>query len=305
MNTSPIAITVYNRKDHFLKTIESLAANPLADQTDLYVAIDAPYRNEDISINKSIVSVSKLIRGFKSVEVIVRDENVGALRNANLLRSEVLSKHDSYIRTEDDNVFSPYFLRYVNDGLNKYKFNEKIFAICGYLEPVNRAFECSTDTFLRPGFTSNGFGTWKDRLTSCDLTAANFLNSYLDPRDFLRFSNLFGYHVVSGLIYSKMKNLVFQDYGICHGMFQRDQKCVFPVKTLVRNIGQDGSGIHSGINLMLQNQEIWDLSEKIVHATNNDVDKKMNKLICKYHYRNNAYLLYRYFQYLYVKLSFS
>lgn len=46
---APVLISVYNRINHFHNCIESLSKNKFADKTILFVAIDAPYRDEVIA----------------------------------------------------------------------------------------------------------------------------------------------------------------------------------------------------------------------------------------------------------------
>ena len=72
---------------------------------------------------------------FKLLKIYRREFNCGVSNpnsNGKLLANEVSKDHDSYIFTEDDNVFSPNFLLFVNQGLEKYKNDAKCLAVCGY-----------------------------------------------------------------------------------------------------------------------------------------------------------------------------
>jgi len=293
---APILITVYDRLWHFSKTIESLAANPLASKTILYVAIDAPSRECDIEKNKMVVEYAKKIAGFKYVEIIIRESNIGAYENSILASNYVLGMHGKMIFTEDDNIFSSHFLEYMNSGLVKYEKNEKIFSICAYLEPINN--DMRFDTFIRPGFTSYGYGIWKSRFDRIDFTADDFFETYRNPLKYFDFANKFGYHIPAGLIYSKIKNKIFGDYSICHQMFKDECISIFPKKTLVRNIGQDGSGLNSGVDSILQNQEIWYPTHSIEHQFDAFESDLTNEELKKYHKKPFYYNLIRYFQYM-------
>jgi hypothetical protein len=302
MNNAPIAITVYDRLHHFDHTIRSLLLNDLASSTDLYVAIDAPYRDSDIDVNLEIINYSKNISGFKSVNLFIRDKNYGALRNAEELIAKIFETHDSIIITEDDNEFSPFFLNYMNDGLLKYRDTPEIFAVCSYLEPL-KIDEClSVNTFTRTGFTSYGYATWKNRFSNVDLKAQDFLSKYRDVRKFSDFGKKFGIHISAGLLYAAVNKKIFGDYSICHYMQQNNQRCIFPIKSLVRNIGQDGSGLHSGLNQALLLQAIWDLNEPIIHTLDDKVDALMAKYLLTYHERSIFYKYAKYFQYLYYSI---
>lgn len=39
---APVVVFAYNRKEHLKRTLEALAANEGADETSLYIYIDAP-----------------------------------------------------------------------------------------------------------------------------------------------------------------------------------------------------------------------------------------------------------------------
>ena len=57
---APVLVTSYARLVHFKRCIESLSRNSLADRTSLYVAIDAPFREQDVSANKKIIDLCNL-----------------------------------------------------------------------------------------------------------------------------------------------------------------------------------------------------------------------------------------------------
>ena len=57
MRLAPIALFVYNRPEHTLKTLEALAQNDLASQSELFVFCDGPKHNADAKTNKAIKKV--------------------------------------------------------------------------------------------------------------------------------------------------------------------------------------------------------------------------------------------------------
>lgn len=299
MNKAPVVITVYDRLQHFSKTVESLAANELANETSLYVAIDAPYQDSDIAKNKEVIEYAKKIKGFKNLEIVIRESNFGAFKNGWMISKNVLDVYGKVIFTEDDNIFSRKFIRYINDGLTKYEDSCKVFSICSYLEPLECVEKIKKDTFVRPGFTSYGFGIWKNRFDKVDFDAKNFFESYRNPYKYFNFSKEFGYHIPAGLIHAKVHGKIFGDYAKCHHMFQEGYVCVFPKKSLVRNIGQDGSGLHSGTNESLQKQEIWEPLSPVLHEYLEDESHQINMKLQKYHDRSLFHKTGRYLQYIY------
>ena len=71
--------------------------------------------------------------------------------------------YDRWIFSEDDNVFSPNFLVYINKGLEKFKNDKSVFAFNGYRHFYNVKFK--ENTFFRQNidFSAWGYGIWKDR----------------------------------------------------------------------------------------------------------------------------------------------
>lgn len=253
---APILITAYNRPSHFRACVESLQNNFESQHSHLIVAIDAPFREEDVAANKELVSFAKNIKGFKDVDLIIRDDNTGAYRNALLAREEVFSKYSNMIRAEDDNVFSPYFLSYINSGLVRFNDDPQVFAVCGYSEPLDLEKKIGTQVYLRRGFSSFGFGTWREKFTRVDPEAQTFYRDFLLPCSMTDFRSAVGDNIFVGLLVAKRLGRIYMDMSIIYHIFKNNMYSVHPVKSLVRNIGQDGSGLHSGVNAAIQQQAI-------------------------------------------------
>jgi len=254
MNYSPIFITVYNREYHFKRCIESLKKNKGAENAPLYIAIDFPSKEVDVLPHKKIVEYAKNISRFKAVELFIRDKNIGAFENARKGWLEVLSIHDALIRAEDDNVFSPSFIQFVTAGLNLHKDNPRIFAICGYSEPIG--LPGPNGSYFRKGFSSYGFATWKDRYEHADTLARDFYSEFSNPLKVREFFNAVGQNIFVGLVVAKRNKRIYPDMAYVYHVFKEGLYSVHPKVSLVRNIGQDGSGIQSGVNVALQEQEI-------------------------------------------------
>lgn len=294
---APILVTVYDRDKHFRKTIESLLDCYGSDKSDLFIALDGAASDYAHERQKLIKKYVCSIKGFNSIEFIVRDKNYGATKNSRLARDEVFSIYNKMIRTEDDNIFSPHFISYMNKGLDIYESDENIFSVCGYLEPIN--LDIDSDIFLRQGFTSNGFGVWKKKYEEMELSQLTIKDEDLSFFNFQKMIRSMGYHVVSGLIYSERIQYPLMDYYICYYLYKNSMKCIFPKETLVRNIGQDGSGMHSGINIKLQNQSIH-LGE-IIFNDNVLVNSSVDETILNYHKRSFLNTVYQYYKFINIK----
>ena len=296
---APVLISVYDRFFHFKKSIESLKKNPEAINSDLFVAIDFPLnRNkESIAKWKDIITYSESISGFKSVNLIVRDKNFGAHENVMTAIDLVLSKYDCLIFSEDDNVFSSQFLNFMNQSLRKYWDDKVVSAVCGYLEPIKFLENPSLDTFTRCGFTSNGFGIWKHKNLLKIAKNSYLFNTKFGFLKFLEYVRSVGSHVSGGIIYCYLNEKFYLDFFVCDYLYMNDLRCVFPSKSLVRNIGQDGSGINSGVNCELMDQEIWEPKRIDLHCED-EFNDLVSSYVKKYHYRGLIHCAWQYMNYL-------
>lgn len=252
---APILITVYNRSKHFEKCINSLLNNYGSSETDVYIALDYPYRQEDVEENEKVLAFCKKVEGFKSFTVIRREENIGAYKNLTLARDFLFEQNERLIVSEDDNIFSPYFLRYINEGLQKYQDDSGVFAICGYCPPI--ALDPNIDVFFTPDCMPYGFGMWRSKFKDVDLNSKTFFSFFGNPYVWFKYNNTMGDQHFISLLAAKLRGNIFTDVTIGLHKYQRKLVSLAPAQSLVRNIGQDGSGLNSNVNPELQNQTLW------------------------------------------------
>ena len=248
---APVLIHTYTRLEHLKKTIGALLDNDLACSTDLFIASDAPKENKD---ERDVLLVRKYIQsiqGFKSVNIILRDRNFGLYLNAATLAEEIYKKTDRLIAVEEDLIVGKGFLRYINDGLNLYKADKSVFAICGYLDK-SVSLNSSSGAVLLPGFNAWGYGIWRERFYEVpnfvDL-ATEFLQN---PAMFIRMNLnrpdlLLGVRAVSN-------GLTAADLAYLLHMIKTKKRCLFPSYSLVRNIGNDGTGENCVADVAYQSQ---------------------------------------------------
>ena len=135
-NYSPIILFVYKRLETLSKTVESLQANKLASESDLYIFSDAEkYQSDKVKVQE-VRNYIKKITGFRKVIIFESKVNKGLANSIIEGVTKVLIKHDSVIVIEDDLVSSPNFLRFMNDTLSFYKTEQKIFSITGFSIPI-------------------------------------------------------------------------------------------------------------------------------------------------------------------------
>lgn len=158
MSLAPITVFVYNRPWHIRETIEALKKNKLARESELFIFSDGPKEEKDRKKVKEVRKYIKTINGFKRITIIERKENLGLAESIITGVTEVVNKYSKTIVLEDDLLTSPYFLKFINEGLNFYEKEKKVISIHGYIYPVK--FDLPETFFIR-GADCWGWATWK------------------------------------------------------------------------------------------------------------------------------------------------
>lgn len=250
---APVVIHTYTRLEHLKKTIEALLLNDLAPSTDLFIASDAPRDPKDEGDVLVLRKYIKSIKGFKSINIILRDKNFGLHLNASNAFDEVYKKTDRLITIEDDTIVGKGFLRYINEGLTLYRGDESVFAICGYLYKSIH-INSSSDAVLLPGFSAWGYGIWRDRFYGLP-NYAEISNEFLrSPKLFIKLM-LNRPDLIFGVWSIANGRLVAADLVYLLVMIKQNKKCLFPKKSLVRNIGNDGTGENCVVDYSYDSQD--------------------------------------------------
>lgn len=93
--------------------------------------LDKWYSKEDETEKvTSVQEYVKTISGFKSLTYTFSKENKGLGPSIIAGVTEVIRKYGRAIVLEDDLIVQPNFLAFMNQGLEKYQSEEKIFSIC-------------------------------------------------------------------------------------------------------------------------------------------------------------------------------
>ena len=270
MTYYPVIIPTLNRYEHFKNCVESLSNNLYANETELVVGLDYPPSEKYIDGWKKIKDYIPSIKGFKTVTIFEREHNYGPSENSLSLREYAFSKYDAYIFTEDDNIFSPCFLDYMNQCLNKYREDKSIMFVCSY---INKNEFSSNQNFnsvlrLKGVFNAWGYGTWKNKYKYYESTIKpNYRKTVCNNKSvilkMLKRPELFNN------FYEWLKNPRLDricDITIAVTNYLYNLWSVYPTEYLSKNNGFDGSGVNCGIS---NNNEI----------INRDIIKKSNYVI--------------------------
>lgn len=246
---APVIIPTLNRFEHFKQCLESLANCTWAEYTEVYVGLDYPAKESHWDGYQKIDLYLKECGNlnFKKIHVIKRSHNYGIGINGNFtnLSKEALHCCDRIICTEDDNVFSPNFLVYMNKGLELFKDDKSIIAINGYRHYYN--ITIGENTFFRQNvdFSAWGFGVWADRFDKYQSIDNGYFKSKLSICSFLKVLKNGNNRAIQFLNFCDKKWIpqitdnVLSVYAVIN-----DYNVIMPSISLVRNMGFDGTGLN-------------------------------------------------------------
>lgn len=167
-NTVPILLFTYKRLDALKKTIEALAANELADQSNLYIFSDGPKSQKDQKAIQEVRAYLKTVEGFKNINIKASEVNKGLANSIISGVSEIMELSDSVIVMEDDLLTTSNFLIFMNNALSKYENEQKVFSVSGYSMNLNQDINKPSETYFLNRGWSWGWATWKSRWENVD-----------------------------------------------------------------------------------------------------------------------------------------
>jgi hypothetical protein len=234
----PTVLFTYDRPRH---TAAVLAALERAPPERLIIFQDGLKPGRDPGPHDE---VARLIAAppLAHVDVVRRPSNLGLATSIITGVSEVLREHERVVVLEDDCVPSPAFLPFVSFALDRFADAERVFAVGGYALPgFPRAYPY--DLCFSPLSSSWGWATWRDRWRRFDPEATGWREALADPAERRRFA-------APGALFPLMlrQQMAGQidSWAIrwYYTLFKHHGVCVWPLRSYVRNIGMDGSGVH-------------------------------------------------------------
>ena len=261
---APIALFTYSRADHTRQAVESLLLNKEAAESDLYIFSDGPKTEEKREAVEENRRYIHSITGFKSIHIVEREKNWGLANSLIAGITDVVNRYGRVIVVEDDLILSPYFLQYMNEALEKYKDEDKVGAISGFVFPTTAPLP---ETFFLSYFHCWGWATWK---RSWDLLETDSKLLLRKMRFKERKFDLNHYAGNYGILYCQHKGKVDSWYiRFYASLFLAGKLNLFPNRSLVLNGGLDNSGTHCGHDVNLEGKVI--VSDSIITVGTADV----------------------------------
>lgn len=245
---APIILFVYNRPEHTKKTIEALKKNELASESVLYVFSDGAKDDATEEQKNKILDIRNYIHtitGFKELTIEEAPKNKGLANSVIYGVTKVINTHGKAIVVEDDIVTHPFFLRFMNECLDKYEDREDIFMVGGYNQRFKFPWWYRKDIYLAHRVCSWGWATWKSRWDMADWSVEDFPLMCKNSKAQLIFNR--GGDDLFPMLKSQMEGKI-DSWAIRweYSLYKFNAVCIRPRYTLVLNCGFDGSGVHCG-----------------------------------------------------------
>ena len=241
---APLAIFAFNRPGTFEKVLDRLSkCDSLTGRGERvgYAFLDGAREGHAEDVEK-IAVVRELIERFKrdhfpTLKIVVRPRNYGNTENMPQGISEVLDRHGRIIVVEDDILVSRCFLEYMDEALERYANDPRIWCINAWR---NRLVKVPStyrhDVYLTPRAMCWGWGTWKDRWAAVDFKMQDWPEFKAEAENIERLDDI-GIEVKWMLDEQYAGKLKAWDVQCVYHMAKNGLYAVEPRLALTKNIG--------------------------------------------------------------------
>lgn len=237
-----IIVFAYNRSHHLKKVLEGLRKNDGVSR--LYIFQDGlkceQHRDE-------WEKTQQVISDTDWCEVIYTQAsyNKGLAKSIVDGINVVFTENDAVIVLEDDCVPASGFISYMIQCFDKYVLQENVYSVSGYSWPIELP-EDQYDVYGCGRISSWGWGTWKDRWEQYN-EDNEIITRLKGDKEKSRYLATWG-NDCEAILLDRIngRNNSWAVYWALH-VIEKQGICINPYRSLINNIGMDGTGVHCGI----------------------------------------------------------
>lgn len=221
--------------------LEGLERNGI---NQLYVFADGPKTEDDLP---AIEHTRQIVRSsdFCAIELITREENLGLEASFLAAYEHLFQRHDRAIVFEDDCVPSGDCIWFMRRCLDEYEDDERVMNVHGYGPPINLPDGYEHDVYFTWRSGSWGQATWRTAWEKLERDPG-LLDQIADDAEFRRKVKRAGRDLIPMLRQEVNDEIDSIQVWWSLTLVRNDGMSVNPVKSRVKNIGLDGTGVHSG-----------------------------------------------------------
>lgn len=263
-----VAIFAYNRPSHLRRVLISLENYKISNT---YIFLDGPKNKNDKILQKEIIFQIKY-NPYIKLKLKISKKNKGLAQSILKGVNYLTKKYKHVIVLEDDCIPREEFFIFINKLLKNNSYKKNLNPICGYqlpeLEYISKKIKALYfDCFIPWGWC-----------VSSDLWL-NYL-FYLKNKK-ISFSNNLLKKITRICKHKENKNIWSKKFIEFNLMLKK--KIIFPSRSLVKNIGFDGSGVNSSVTDKFNTSYFkLQMSQSQFNIQNNKkIQKKQKQILLK------------------------
>jgi FkbM family methyltransferase len=239
---TPVVVFAHARPHHLVRVLDSLRA---AGVPSLHVHIDGPRDDTEAT---ATARVREIVDGISwaAVEVSTQRENRGVPRQVVGAATTIFEQHEGAIFVEDDCVVEPAFYEVMCELLTHYRDEPRAFSLSGYGPVFDLPADYAYTHYWSPRFSTWGWATWRDRWREYSEDYAAYLRRVEDVGyDIDRLGPDLARRTRAAAAGTLRRDSWEPGWALAAA--KRDGLSLWPVRSLVTNIGHDGSGRNVGV----------------------------------------------------------
>lgn len=241
----------YNRSWHTQQVLDGLRENTVLPEK-LFIFQDGLKCEEH---QEEWNKVNQIINGIRwcDCEVIISEKNNGLADSIISGINKVFAEYDAVIVLEDDCVPNINFIKFMHQCLEKYQNVPSVHSVSGYAWPIELP-ENEMDIYFCGRVSSWGWGTWKDRWSTYQRDYA-ILKNIKRNGEMSRELAVWG-NDLENMLLANLRGEV-DSWAVFWALnaIQNQKVCINPYRSLIQNIGCDGTGVHCEITNRFQVKE--------------------------------------------------
>lgn len=246
---APITLFVHKNPERATAILNALRKCDLAKRSTLTIYCDGPQSPREIADVQHVREIARNAGGFKGIDVIECVDFQGRSRLLVDGVTKTVSRHGKVIVVEDNLLVSPPFLRFMNEGLEKFAEDDRLISVCGFTYNLQAQLP---ETFLLKGAHCWGWATWQREWELFCPNPDKLVDELIEREQVYSFDGggaepLSQALQESGSDHQAMWSLCWMASALLHDKFT-----VYPGRTLVVNI--DCSAPESGVASVFENQ---------------------------------------------------
>ena len=226
--------------------MEALNRNKGADSTKLFVFSDAELNEiekENVKEVREYLEAFKNNNNFEEVEIIKAKTNKGLEKSIIDGVTSIINRYGRVIVLEDDILTSPDFLIFMNQALEEYEKDNRVWSVSGYTLGNSKISKGKRDVYFTYRGECWGWASWSERWNRVDWSVSDY-DEFKNNKKKQRLFNRGGRDMTSLLEMQQKGEIKSWAIRWCYQQFKEQMITIFPKHTKAANIGFDGSGIN-------------------------------------------------------------